>query len=116
MEYGDSQREITDLSFEIDIHRSSIPVLVAFWAEWSGGCHIMLPILESLAESLAGRVAVVRMNIDQSPRTAEKYGVHKVPTLLLFRHGELVESIFGSLPRSELAKRVERNLDNEQVM
>ena len=80
--------------------------------EWSGGCHIMAPILGSLAKSLVGRIKVMRMNIEQCPRTAKQFGVHTVPRRLLFRSGELVESVSGSLPRSELAKRLERNLDD----
>ncbi len=110
MEHSKPQVELSDEGFKTAIHRSLLPVLVEFWAEWSGGCHMMAPILESLAESLAGRVTVLRMNIEQCPRTAKQYGVHTVPTLLLFRSGKLVESVSGSMPRSELAQRLEMNL------
>lgn len=112
MEHSGQQLELTDESFTTEINRSAIPALVEFWAEWSGGCHIMEPILESLAESLAGRTKVIRMNIEQCPRTANQFGVRNVPCFLLFRRGELVDSVSGTLPRSELAKRVERNLND----
>jgi thioredoxin 1 len=111
VDQSEPQVELTDDGFETEIHRSALPVLIEFWAEWSGGCHIMAPILESLAKSLAGRIKLMRMNIEQCPRTAKQFGVHTVPTMLLFRSGELVELISGSLPRSELAKRLERKLD-----
>lgn len=112
MDHSESQVELTDDSFATALHQSALPVLVEFWAEWSGSCHIMAPILESLAESLAGSIKAMRMNIEHCPRTAKQFGVQTVPTLLLFRRGELVDSVSGSMPRSELAKRVERNLDN----
>jgi thiol-disulfide isomerase/thioredoxin len=71
MDQSEPQVELTDDGFETAIHRSALPVLVEFWAEWSGGCHIMAPILGSLAKSLAGRIKVMRMNIEQCPRTAK---------------------------------------------
>jgi thioredoxin len=112
MEHHEPQAELTDDRFETEVNRAVLPVLVEFWAEWSGGSHIMAPILGSVAKMLAGRIRVVRMNIEQCPCTVEQFGVHTVPTLLLFRSGELVDSVSGSLPRSELTKRVEQNLDN----
>jgi thioredoxin 1 len=112
MTLSGQQLELTDDGFGTEIDRSVLPVLVEFWAEWSGGCHIMAPILESLAKSLAGRINVMRMNIEQCPRTASRFGVRGVPSFLLFRRGELVDLVSGILPRSELAKRVARNLDD----
>ena len=105
------QRYLTDSSFEAELQRSAIPLLVAFWAEWSGGCYIMAPILDSIGESLDGRIKVIRMDIEKCSRTAQDFGVQMVPTLLLFRRGKLVDSISGIAPRSALLRQVLRNID-----
>jgi len=114
MEHSRREFELTDDDFETEVHRSTLPLLVEFCAEWSGGCHIMAPILRSLAESLDGRMQVRQMNIDHCSRTANRFGVRTVPTLLLFRDGALVESVVGVVPRLELARRVLPNLDDAQ--
>ena len=111
MERNKRTREMTDEDFETEIHRSPLPVLVEFWAEWSGTCHIMAPIVESIKKSLTGRVKVVRMNIETCPRTVTQFSVRTVPTLLLFQTGELVELLSGMMSREELERRIERELD-----
>ena len=105
------QTYLTDSRFEAELQRSALPLLVAFWAEWSGGCHIMGPILDSIGESLDGRIKLIRMNIEQCSRTARDFCVQTVPTLLVFRRGKLVDSISGITPRSALLEQVLRNLD-----
>jgi len=111
MRHSGHQTYLTDRSFEHEILRSRLPLLVEFWAKWSGGCHIMAPIVDSLRDSLAGRITLMHMNIDLCPRTARRFCVHTVPTLLLFRRGTLVDSISGIVPRSVLFQQVVRNLD-----
>jgi thioredoxin 1 len=108
-------RELTDEDFEAETHRSLSPVLVEFWAEWSGTCHIMAPIVESIEKSLTGLVKVVRMNIETCPRTATQFSVRKVPTLLLFQMGELVDVLSGMMSREELARRVKRKLKERRM-
>ena len=111
MQRNERVSELPDDVFETEIHRSSLPVLVEFWAEWSGACHIMAPIVESIAQSLTGRVKVVRMNIETCSRAANQFSVSTVPTLLLFRSGALVDLLSRTISREELVRRVKRKLD-----
>jgi thioredoxin-like negative regulator of GroEL len=111
MQHSGQQLELSDEGLEAEIRRSSLPLIVELWAEWSGSCHIMRPILDSLSEAPTGRIRFVRIRIEDCPRTVNRYAVRAVPTLLLFRSGQLVDSVSGTWPRTELAKRVERSLD-----
>ena len=99
--------ELTDDSFQKAIQQSATPVLIAFWAEWSGSCHIMEPILDSLAQTHAGRLKVIRTNIENCPTTATHFGVITAPTLLVFHGWELVDLASGTISRSELEKRLQ---------
>jgi len=98
---------LTDESFDREIVQSSTPVLLAFWAEWSGNCHIMEPVLESIAQTQTGRLKVVRTNIDNCPTVAARFGVITFPTLLLFQFGELVDQATGTISRIELEQRLQ---------
>lgn len=96
----------TDASFTGDI-QASVPVIVDFWAPWCGPCRVMGPMLEDLARELAGKVRVVKVNVDENPRTPAQFGVQGIPTLVMFKDGEEVDQIVGVPQKAALRARVE---------
>ena len=102
-----STTKITDQSFDTDVLKASTPVLVDFWAEWCGPCKLIAPALEEMADSLAGRLTVAKMNIDENQQTPKKYGVRGIPTLMLFKDGQVAATKIGALPKSKLYEWVE---------
>ncbi|HUK58368.1 MAG TPA: thioredoxin TrxA [Stellaceae bacterium] len=102
-----SSTKVTDQSFETDVLKAPGPVLVDFWAEWCGPCKMVAPFLEDIATSHAGRVTVAKLNIDENPQTPLKYNVHGIPTLMLFKNGQVAATKIGALPRSKLVEWVE---------
>lgn len=94
--------KITDTSFESDVLKSGQPVLVDFWAEWCAPCKAIAPALEDLAKDLQGKVTVAKINIDENPATPNKYRVQGIPTLMLFKDGQVAATKVGSLPKSKL--------------
>ena len=107
---SDMPKKITDDSFETDVLGSSEPVLVDFWAEWCGPCKQIAPALEELASELQGKVTVAKLNIDDNPSTPGKYGVRGIPTLMLFKNGEVAATKIGALPKSKLQEWLEQNI------
>ncbi len=99
--------KISDDSFEADVLKSDKPVLVDFWAEWCGPCKQIGPTLEELATDKGDQLTVAKLNIDDNPMTPSKYGVRGIPTLMLFRDGQVASMKVGSLPRSQLYEWVE---------
>ena len=97
-----STTKITDQSFDTDVLKASTPVLVDFWAEWCGPCKVIAPALEEVAGSLAGRLTVAKMNIDENQQTPKKYGVRGIPTLMLFKDGQLASRQVGAAPKQKL--------------
>lgn len=94
---------VTDSSFEQDVLKSEQPVLLDFWAEWCGPCRQIAPALEEIAKELDGKVKITKLNIDESPRTPGTYNVRAIPTLILFKDGEVVDTLRGALPKNQLA-------------
>jgi thioredoxin 1 len=99
--------KITDATFEKDVLRAPGPVLVDFWAEWCGPCKMIAPFLEDISKEMAGRVTVAKINIDENPATPTKYGVNGIPTLILFKNGQVAATKIGALPKSKLVEWVE---------
>ncbi len=98
---------ISDASFDSDVLKSGKPVLVDFWAEWCGPCKSIAPALEELAANMAGKLTVAKLNIDHNPKTPKNYGVRGIPTLMLFKDGQLAGTRVGALPKSKLIEWVE---------
>lgn len=99
---------VTDSTFQDEVLKSDLPVLVDFSAEWCGPCKSLAPIVDSLAEDYAGRVKFVQVDIDQSRQTPGAYGIMAVPTLILFRNGEVVDKVTGFKPKAVLVQHLER--------
>src|ERR1700722_12878407 len=99
--------KITDKSFETDVLKAPGPVLVDFWAEWCGPCKMIGPFLEEISADMAGKVTVAKLNIDENPQTPTKYGVHGIPTLMLFKDGQVTATKIGAMPKSKLMEWVQ---------
>ena len=100
-------KAVSDASFEQDVLKADGPVLVDFWAEWCGPCKMIAPALEDLAGEKAGQLTVAKVNIDENPGTPSKYGVRGIPTMILFRDGEVAATKIGALPKGALFQWVD---------
>ncbi|MCH8184215.1 MAG: thioredoxin TrxA [Proteobacteria bacterium] len=99
--------KVSDQSFEDDVIKASVPVLVDYWAEWCGPCKQIAPALEEIASEMDGRVSVAKLNIDENPQTPQKYGVRGIPTLMLFKDGQVAATKVGALPKGKLVDWLE---------
>jgi len=94
--------KVTDATFEQDVLKASEPVVVDFWAEWCGPCRMIAPALEEISKSLNGKVKIVKLNVDENPGTAAKFGIMSIPTLMLFKDGQLASRQIGAAPKAKL--------------
>ncbi|MDK1710506.1 thioredoxin TrxA [Serratia marcescens] len=101
---------LTDSSFEADVLKAEGPILVDFWAEWCGPCKMIAPILDEIAEEFEGKLTITKLNIDQNSATAPKYGIRGIPTLLLFKNGEVAATKVGALSKGQLKDFLNANL------
>lgn len=106
--------KLTDDSFEDEVLKadSNKPVLVDFWAEWCGPCKMVGPIVEELASEFEGKAKIGKVDVDSNPQTSTKYGIRSIPSLLIFKNGEVVDQIVGAVPKSKLKKQLEAQLTN----
>ena len=102
--------QVSDASFEGDILKSDVPVLVDFWAPWCGPCRSVAPIVDDLANQYAGKLKVAKINVDESTEVAMRYQITSIPTFIVFKNGEVADRALGALPRSEFVKLIDRNL------
>lgn len=102
--------QTSDASFTADVLESDVPVLLDFWAEWCGPCKMIAPLLDSAADDYAGRVKIVKLNIDENPNTPPKYGIRSIPTLMMFKGGQVHGQKLGAMSKSALTEFIESNL------
>ena len=107
--------DVTDATFEAEVLQAGEPVLVDFWAEWCGPCKRLAPTVDALATDYAGKVTVGKLNVDDNPNTAFKFQIRGIPALLLFKGGQIVESIVGLVPKEDLKTAIDRHIGVEEV-
>jgi thioredoxin 1 len=107
---SDSIVHVTDESFEDEVLKSNEPVLVDYWADWCGPCKMIAPVLDEIASEYAGRIKVAKLNIDENPNTPPRYGIRGIPTLMLFRQGEVEATKVGAVSKSQLTAFIDSNL------
>ena len=101
---------LTDINFKKEVLESSEPVLVDFWATWCGPCKMITPILEELAKEYDKKFTIGKVNVEESPKTATKYGIMSVPTLVFFKKGKISEQLVGVLNKAQIKRKIEENL------
>ena len=103
-----SAAQVTDATFEQEVLESSVPVLVDFWAPWCGPCRMVAPVVDEIAVQYADKIKVVKVNTDENPDIASKYGIRSIPTLMIFKDKERVDMVVGAVPKSTLATTLEK--------
>ena len=101
---------LTDTNFKQEVLESHLPVLVDFWATWCGPCKMITPIIEEVAKEYAGKIKVGKLNVDDNPAIATRYGIMSIPTLVFFKHGKIMDQVVGILNKAELKRKIEENL------
>jgi len=103
--------EITDSNFDAEVSKSDLPVLIDFWAVWCGPCKMVAPIVEELAKDYDGRAKIGKLDVDSNQQTAIKFGIRSIPTLLIFKNGQVVETIIGAVPKGSIAEKLNAHLN-----
>lgn len=102
--------KVSDQSFDQDVLKSGSPVVVDFWAEWCGPCRMVAPILDEVSEELGDKLKIVKLNVDENPETASKYGIMSIPTLLLFKDGKIASRQVGAAPKAKLVQWINTSI------
>ena len=105
---------VTDGTFAADVERSPLPVLLDLWAAWCGPCQMIAPVVEQLAQEMAGRVRVAKLNVDENPVISERFHVRSIPALLVLRAGQEIDRIVGAQPKTEIVRRLEKAIQQYQ--
>jgi thioredoxin 2 len=105
---------VTDATFSAEVERSPLPVLLDLWAPWCGPCQMISPIVEELAKEMAGRIRVAKLNVDDNPATARRFGIHSIPALLVLKSGQEIDRIVGAQPKTEILRRLENAIAQPQ--
>lgn len=100
-------KQVTDSDFDSEVLKSQIPVLVDFWAEWCGPCRMLAPSIDELSKELAGKVKIVKMNVDENPKIPSAIGIRGIPTMIIFKDGEQASTKVGALPKASIAEWIE---------
>ncbi len=101
---------ITDAEFQATVLDSKLPVFVDFWAEWCGPCHMIAPVVEELAEEYDGRFSFTKLDVDANPNTAMQFGIRSIPTMLLFKDGQVADQVIGAVPKAMLKSKLDKVL------
>ena len=107
---SDLIKHVTDASFETDVLKSNVPVLVDYWAEWCGPCKAIAPVLDQIAQEYNGKLQIAKVNVDENQQTPQKYGIRGIPTLMLFKGGNLEATKVGALSKSQLSAFLDSNI------
>ncbi len=102
--------EVTDANFDAEVLQSDIPVLVDYWAVWCAPCKMIAPLVEEIAEEKEGVVKVAKMDVDSNPGVATKFGIRSIPTLHIFKNGEIVDQIIGAVPKSMIEEKLQKHV------
>jgi len=105
-----SAAAVTDASFEQDVLKSDLPVLIDFWAPWCGPCRMVAPIVDEIATEFEGKIKVFKLNTDENPNVASQYGIRSIPTLMIFKGGQKVNTVVGAVPKTTLSSTISKYL------
>ena len=105
-----SAPSVTDSSFDKEVLQSDLPVLVDFWAPWSGPCRMVAPVVEEISKDFEGKIKVFKLNTDENPNVASQYGIRSIPTLMIFKGGQKVDTVVGAVPKAPLSSTLSKHL------